>query len=293
MGTYRKIKKTIFDIIQPAKRGNLASKLFDVFIMLLVFASIASVFILTFDVSARVIKYLYYIEQVALTVFSIEYLLRIWTADMLYPQLSPWRARGKYVLSGMAIIDLVSILPFYIPMFFTIDVEVIRALLLMLLLRLFKLSRYTDAVSAIWSVFRNKIQEMLVSVVFVVMILIVASLLIYYAEHDAQPEQFSNAFSGLWWAVATLTTVGYGDIYPITPLGRVLGAIIAILGIGMVAVPTSILSAGFMETLEKHSSPQKDAESAASDPCPHKNEGADDSFEPPQYCPHCGKKLFP
>ena len=271
MGTYRKIKKTIFDIIQPAKRGNLASKLFDVFIMLLVFASIASVFILTFDVSARVIKYLYYIEQVALTVFSIEYLLRIWTADMLYPQLSPWRARGKYVLSGMAIIDLVSILPFYIPMFFTIDVEVIRALLLMLLLRLFKLSRYTDAVSAIWSVFRNKIQEMLVSVVFVVMILIVASLLIYYAEHDAQPDKFANAFSGVWWAVATLTTVGYGDIYPVTGAGRLLGGIIALTGIGLVAVPTGIISAGFVELLEKKRGDKPD--------------------EKPNYCPHCGKKL--
>lgn len=81
--------------------------------------------------------------------------------------------------------------------------------------------------------------------------MVVASLLIYYAEYDAQPQQFQNAFSGLWWAVATLTTVGYGDIYPITPLGRFMGAIIAVLGIGMVAVPTSILSAGFVEFLEK------------------------------------------
>ena len=274
---YRKIKRTIFEIIQPAKRGNLASKLFDVFIVLLVFASIASVFISTFDVSPEVIKCLHYLERVVLTVFSIEYLLRIWTADLLYPELSPWRARGKYIRSGMAIIDLVSILPFYIPLFFTLDVVLTRSLLLVLLLRLFKLSRYTDAVSAIWSVFRSKIQEILVSVVFVVMILIVASLLIYYAEHDAQPDKFTNAFSGVWWAVATLTTVGYGDIYPVTGMGRFLGGIIALTGIGLVAVPTGIISAGFVELLEQKRGGKKD--------------GSDEPKEKPNYCPHCGKKL--
>ena len=139
---------------------------------------------------------------------------------------------------------------------------------------------------------------MVASVFFVLMILILASLLIYYAEHDAQPDQFANAFSGLWWAVATLTTVGYGDIYPITPLGRFLGAVIALLGIGVVAVPTSILSAGFMEKLEKETSGQNETEKTSSetaskpaDSCSHSS--ADDTFEPPQYCPHCGKKLFP
>ena len=274
---YRKIKRTIFEIIQPAKRGNFASKLFDVFIVLLVFASIASVFISTFDVPPEVIKCLYYLERVVLTVFSIEYLLRIWTADMLYPELSPRCARGKYIRSGMAIIDLVSILPFYIPLFFTLDVALTRSLLLLLLLRLFKLSRYTDAVSAIWSVFRSKLQEILVSVVFVVMILIVASLLIYYAEHDAQPDKFTNAFSGVWWAVATLTTVGYGDIYPVTGAGRFLGGIIALTGIGLVAVPTGIISAGFVELLERNRGGKKD--------------GSDEPKEKPNYCPHCGKKL--
>ena len=271
---YRRIKKIVFEVIQPAERGNVASKIFDVFIMLLIFASIASVFIMTFDVSPEVIKFLNRFEWWVLIVFSVEYLLRIWTADMLYPELSPWRARLKYVCSGMAIIDLIAILPFYLPIFMTIKPEVIRSLRLVRLLRLFKLSRYTDAVSSIWSVFRNKIQEIVVSVVFVVMILIIASLLIYYAEHDAQPDKFANAFSGVWWAVATLTTVGYGDIYPVTAMGRFLGGIIALTGIGLVAVPTGIISAGFVELLEKKRGGKKN-----------------DQDEKPNYCPHCGKKL--
>ena len=278
MDIYRKIKKTIFEIIQPAERGNLASKLFDVFIMVLIFASIASVFIMTFDVSMRVIRFLIRFEWWVLIVFSVEYLLRIWTADMLYPELSPWRARWKYVRSGMAIIDLAAILPFYLPMVIPVNLVVLRAIRLVRLLRLFKLSRYTDAVSTIWSVFRNKIQEIVVSVVFVVIVLIIASLLIYYAEHDAQPDKFANAFSGVWWAVATLTTVGYGDIYPVTGMGRFLGGIIALTGIGLVAVPTGIISAGFVELLEKKRGGKSDGE-------------PDEPKEKPNYCPHCGKKL--
>lgn len=268
---YTRMKKAIFGIIQPAESGKIASKIFDLFIMVLIFASIASVFIMTFDISPETVRFLNRFERLVLVVFSVEYLLRIWTADMLYPELNPWRARLKYMCSGMAIIDLIAILPFYLPMVMTVNLVVLRAIRLVRLLRLFKLSRYTDAVSSIWAVFRNKFQEILVSVFFVVIVLVIASLLIYYAEHDAQPDKFANAFSGVWWAVATLTTVGYGDIYPVTTMGRFFGGIIALTGIGLVAVPTGIISAGFIELLER------------------KRGGKPD--EKPNYCPHCGKKL--
>ena len=297
MNPYKSIKRIVFEVIQPfaatSASRRIASRIFDDVIMLLIVFSIVSVFLCTFKIPDWLFRILIRIEFVSIIIFTVEYALRIWTANLLYPELNPIQARIRYITSPMAIIDLISILPFLVPVLHTYNLIGVRVFRLVRLLRVFKLNRYSDALAAIGDVLRSKSQQMVASVFFVFIILILASLLIYYAEHDAQPDQFENAFSGLWWAVATLTTVGYGDIYPITPLGRVLGAIIAILGIGMVAVPTSILSAGFMETLEKHSSPQKDAESAASDPCPHKNEGADDSFEPPQYCPHCGKKLFP
>ena len=308
MNLYQRIKRGVFEVIQPSAdatgRRRVISGIFDGTIMALIVFSVLSVFICTFKIPDWLFRILIRIEFVSIIIFTIEYALRIWTANMLYPGLSPIRARIRYVTSPMAIIDLISILPFLVPVLHTYNLIGVRVFRLVRLLRVFKLNRYSDALAAIGDVFRSKSQQMIASVFFVSMILILASLLIYYAEHDAQPDQFENAFSGLWWAVATLTTVGYGDIYPVTPLGRFLGAIIAILGIGMVAVPTSILSAGFMEMLEKETSVQNESEKASpekaspeTNPKPVDSHShavpKDDTFEPPQYCPHCGKKLFP
>ena len=305
MNLYRRIKRNVFEIIQPSadvSQARLASRIFDSVIMTLIVFSVLSVFICTFAIPDWLFRILIRVEFVSIIIFTIEYALRIWTANLLFPELNPVRARIRYITSPMAIIDLISILPFLVPVLHTYNLIGVRVFRLVRLLRIFKLNRYSDALAAIGDVFRSKSQQMIASTFFVFIILILASLLIYYAEHDAQPEQFANAFSGLWWAVATLTTVGYGDIYPITPLGRVLGAIIAILGIGVVAVPTSILSAGFMGMLEKETAEEnnkaretekQDRPAGTPDAHAHPAESADAPPETPQYCPHCGKKLFP
>ena len=267
----RKLKQRVFDVIQPAADRRLVSRIFDLFIITLIAASVASVFMLTFELSDATRQTLHSLEKISIAIFSAEYLLRIWTADLLYPELPALRARLKYLFSPLALIDLAAILPFYLPMIMPLDLVGLRAVRLARVLRLFKLNRYSEALKSIGEVFRSKGREIVISIFLVFILLVIASLMIYYAEHDAQPKAFPNAFSGLWWAVATLTTVGYGDIYPITVWGRVLGAGIAIMGIGMIAVPTGILSSGFVELLEKKVS-----------------SGGD---EPPKYCPHCGKKL--
>lgn len=276
---FKKIKAKIFDIIQPAGEGNVASRIFDLFIMTLIFLSIVSVFAATFSPPRAVRRALWYFEVFSVAIFTIEYLLRLWTADMLYPDLSPVRARIKYCKSGMAIIDLIAIVPFYLPFLIPVNLLGLRAIRLVRLLRIFKFNRYSDALMSIGDIFRQKSRELGASLFFVMILMVIASLLIYHAEHDAQPEQFQNAFSGLWWAVATLTTVGYGDIYPVTVAGRILGAVIAILGIGMVAIPTGILSSGFMEHLATRNKADEKSQ---------KNENPDDEIN---YCPHCGKKL--
>ena len=267
MSNASKAKRKIFLIIQPSD-GYWPSRVFDLGIMALIAISVMSVFAATFSLPESILDVMGKIEVASCIVFTIEYCLRVWTADLLHPECTPWRARVKYVMSGMALVDLVAILPFLVPMLLPGHFLGIRAIRLIRLLRVFKLNRYIDAMAAIGEVFSRKRRELIASGIFIIILMMFSSLLMYHAEHDAQPDKFRNAFSGLWWAVATLTTVGYGDIYPVTALGRLLGAIIAILGIGMVAIPTSILSSGFLEHFTAQGKPST-----------------------PVRCPHCGKEI--
>ncbi len=245
------IRNIVFDIIQPNDGTSLFSRIFDWMITGLILASVIIVFVTTFDLPQRVLEVALLIEGVASIVFTIEYVLRILTADFLYPQNGKIIARIKYVLSPMALVDLVAILPFWLPMFLPGTMLGLRALRLVRLLRVFKLNRYFDAIKSLGEVIIMKKRELLGSMFFVGILMLISSLLMYSAEHEAQPAVFRNAFSGLWWAVATLTTVGYGDIYPVTALGRLVGAFIAFAGLAAVAIPTGIISSGLMESMSR------------------------------------------
>ena len=239
-----KIRKKIYEIIQPDKGNSLASRVFDWIITSFVLVSVIIVFADTFELKGDVVKFLDVLEIVIAIVFTVEYFLRILTADFMFPKLGVLRSRVRYVFTPMAIVDLVAILPSWLPMFLPGAMQGFRAFRLVRLLRVFKLNRYFDAMRSIGNVVVSKKRELLCSLFFVVILMLVSSLLMYSAEHDAQPNAFQNAFSGLWWAVATLTTVGYGDIYPITVLGKILGAVIAFSGIAALAIPTGIITSG-------------------------------------------------
>ena len=245
------IRRQVFDIIQPDDGTSLLSRIFDWMITGLILASVIIVFAATFNLPKGVLRALLLIEGVASVVFTVEYALRILTADFLYPESGTIKARIKYVFSPMALVDLVAILPFWLPMLLPGTMLGLRALRLVRLLRIFKLNRYFDAIKSLGEVIVLKKRELLGSLFFVSILMLISSLLMYSAEHEAQPEVFRNAFSGLWWAVATLTTVGYGDIYPVTALGRLLGAFIAFSGLAAVAIPTGIISSGLMEALSR------------------------------------------
>jgi voltage-gated potassium channel len=227
------------------------SRLFDWLITALIMASVVIVFASTFNLPRRSLEVLSFAEGIASVVFTIEYVLRILTADFLFPKSGKFRAVIKYVFSPMAIVDLVAILPFWLPMFFPGTMLGLRALRLVRLLRIFKLNRYFDAMKSLSEVIVLKRRELLGSMFFVCILMLISSLLMYSAEHEVQPDVFRNAFSGLWWAVATLTTVGYGDIYPVTPIGRLVGAFIAFSGLAAVAIPTGIISSGLTERISK------------------------------------------
>ena len=245
------VRRLIYEILQPDDGHSMSSRFFDWLITALIMASVVIVFVSTFDLPPGVMRSLSIFEDVASIVFTIEYVLRIATADFLYPDSGAVASRLKYMTSAMAVVDLVAILPFWLPMLLPGTMLGLRAVRLVRLLRIFKLNRYFDAMKSLGDVVVSKKRELLGSMFFVFILMLIASLLMYSAEHDSQPNVFSNAFSGLWWAVATLTTVGYGDIYPVTALGRLIGAFIAFAGIAAVAIPTGIISSGLMERLER------------------------------------------
>lgn len=252
-------RKRVYEVIQPDDGDSRFSRLFDWMITALIMASVVIVFATTFDLQKDTLAILSFAEGAASVVFTVEYALRILTSDFLYPKSGKFIARIKYVFSPMAIVDLVAILPFWLPMFLPDTMLGLRALRLIRLLRIFKLNRYFDAMKTLGDVIVAKKRELIGSMFFICILMLISSLIMYSAEHEVQPNVFRNAFSGLWWAVATLTTVGYGDIYPVTPLGRLIGALIAFAGLAAVAIPTGIISSGLTERISKRS-PQKGGE---------------------------------
>ena len=239
------IKKRIFEIIQIAGGSDAPSRTFDICIMTLILLSIAVTTAQTFHIPDSVDRVLNIIDAVCMAAFTAEYALRLWTADLLYP--SGRMPYLKYIFSLSAIIDLLSFLPFYLSGFVPAGMVVFRLIRVARILRLFRINHYLDPVQAILTVLRQKASLIFASWFLVFVLMFSSSLLMYYVEHDAQPSVFENAFSGLWWAVSTLSTTGYGDIYPVTFLGKTLAIIITLLGMCIVAIPTGIITAGFME----------------------------------------------
>lgn len=261
-------KKRIFEIIQIGKETDMISRLFDFTIVLAILLNLGLALFSTFDLSNGYNETMHIIELVSVILFTIEYGVRVWTADYLYPHVSKGKARFKYMVSFTGLIDILSFFPFYLPFFFPNGTIAFRMFRIIRILRLFQINNYYDSLTIITDVLKSKRQQLFSSIFIVLILMTAASLLMYNLEHAAQPDVFNNAFSAFWWASSSLLTVGYGDIYPITTGGKLFGMIITFLGVGMVAIPTGILSAGFVEQLTV---------------IQEKDRGA--------YCPHCGKKL--
>lgn len=242
------MRKRIFEIIQIGQRGDLPSTAFDFFIVANITVNLLAMFLETFDELAKLYPLFTCAEIVTVIIFSIEYALRIWTADLLYPGLSRRRAVGKFLLSYDGIVDLLTILPF----FYLSGFIVFRMLRVVRIFHLFRINTQYDSFHIIVKVLAEKKNQILSSLFIILVLMLASGVGIYNAEHNAQPEVFANAFSGIWWSVSTLLTVGYGDIYPVTVVGRIMAIIIAFLGVGAVAIPTGIISAGFVEQYSKN-----------------------------------------
>jgi len=215
---------------------NKASKNFDIFIILLVILSMITYSIGTIDkLDSEVKNYLNLLNDIFIILFSIEYILRIYTADNKF----------KYIFSFYGLIDLISILPFYLGMVF--DGQYIKSLRLLRVFRLVKLTRYSKTLQKFSKAFYNAREEFVIFAFITIIMFYIAAVGIYQFEHEVQPEAFGSIFDSMWWAVATLTTVGYGDVYPITIGGKIFTTLILIIGLGVVGVPAGIIAAAFTE----------------------------------------------
>ena len=241
-------KKRLLEIIEVGAAEDLTSRLYDILNSLAIVVNLTVSILYTFaELRGQYGSWLTAVEGVTVAFFAVDYCLRLWTSPCLHPKLAPGKAAVKYICSFSGIVDLLSFLPYYLPVFFPSGTVAFRMFRVMRIFRLFRINAYYDSLNVITQVIASKRQQLLSSVFIIIILMLASSLCMYSLEHEAQPEVFTNAFSGIWWSMSTLLTVGYGDIYPITTLGKLFGIGIAFLGVGIVAIPTGIISAGFVD----------------------------------------------
>ncbi len=269
-------KRRVHEILEVAAPGDWASRLFDLLLMALIILNVVAVILETVEELFSHYDPLFRaFDLFSVAVFSVEYLLRVWscTADERYAA-APIRGRLRYMRTPLAVIDLVAILPFYLPLLF-VDLRFVRAIRLFRLFRLFKMARYSESMRTLGRVLTLKKEELLVSLFTLLILLVFSSSMIYHVEKEAQPEVFSSIPAAMWWGVVTLTTVGYGDVYPVTPAGKFIGALVILVGIGMFALPAGILASGFVEEVHNR----------------REEEEVVREVEVAVVCPHCGRRI--
>ena len=258
-------RERVWEIVEVARDGDAASRRFDMFILNLIGLNVLAVMLQSIPALESQFAGLFFaFELFSVAVFSVEYLARLWSCVEEPEYRRPILGRLRFALRPMVLIDLLAILPFLVS-FAAFDLRILRAFRLLRLVRLLKATRYVAAAKHFRSVMETKREELVLTTGLMTVLLIITASVMYFAENAAQPDKFGSIPESLWWAVATLTTVGYGDVYPITPLGRIAAGFIAIVGIGFLALPTAILGSGFVEAIEAD---KKD-----------------------QICPHCGGRL--
>lgn len=266
---YSRIKRRAYEIVEPTPEGDRPSHLFDTALITLIGLNLLAIALETIAPLGEQASGAFLVfEIVSVAIFTGEYLVRVWACTEDPDYAHPVKGRLRFAVQPLVLMDLIAILPFYIPLLVTADLRFVRSLRLLRVFRLVKITRYSESVEIIGTVLRSR-RNALLSTLFVTFILLfMASVLMYLAERDAQPEGFSSIPAAMWWGMVTLTTVGYGDLAPATPLGRILGAVVALFGIGLFALPAGILGSAFVDELEARRSARR-----------------------PPACPHCGKPI--
>ena len=255
--------------------GDNDSKVVDTFIITLIGINVLLVIVETEPGTVAYNSWFEVCEAFSTIIFTVEYVLRLWIAPLNPKYRHLIKGRLRYAATPMALVDFVAIAPFFLIFLESLDLRIARAIRLMRLLRILKIGRYARAIRTLSNTVSRKKEELAISTFVSSMVLVLSSSAMYFVEHGANgdPEHFRSIPATMWWAVVTLTSVGYGDMSPITPLGMMVGAIVCTLGVLLVALPTGILASGFLEEMREQ---QRGKDS--------------DVFG---YCPHCGEKLIP
>ena len=246
------MKSKIFDFINK-------NSIFIKFIYGLIILNVIALILESYsELKVLFSDFFYIFELISVIIFTIEYILRFWTSDLddSY-QGNSFKKRLKFTFSTLGLIDLIAILPFYLPFLILFDFRIIRILRLFRLLRIFKLGRYSKSLNTIMSVLKSTKSELAITGFVAFILLVLSSTIMYYFENEVQPEKFASIGHSFWWAVATLTTVGYGDVFPITAMGKIMSGIIALIGIGFIALPTGIISSAFINKIQENKKDEK------------------------------------
>lgn len=281
-----RLRRKVYDVVEKAADPEeTLSYAFDVFIMVLIILNVVCVVIETVEsIHSEYEAWFWAFELFSVVVFSAEFLLRLWSCTVHADYEHPLWGRLRFLAHPYAIVDLLAIAPFYIEVLDFGATRQFRLLRLFRFLRVLKLGRYSQSIDTFIRVLKSKKEEIVIAMLVVFVLLVFSASVIYSFENAQQPEAFSSIPASMWWAVATLTTVGYGDVYPVTTAGKFFAAIVAILGIGVFALPAGIIASGFADEIERRRS--EEAAEAAAEAVAEAVLAAG-----PSPCPHCGEDI--
>ena len=243
------VRHRAYTILTVADTGDSLNLVFDRMLLVLILLNVAAVVVASVPpLGAEYAGFFRGFEIFSVAVFTVEYVLRVWACVEDSHYRDPVAGRLRYVSTPMALFDLLAVLPFYIS-FLSVDLRMLRILRVFRLLRMAKIARYSHTLQIFGRVLLATRMQLLLTLMLMAVLLLLSASLMYAVEQQAQPEAFSSIPAAMWWAIATLTTVGYGDIYPVTPWGKFFGSLISIFGIGMFALPTGVLGAAFLEEI--------------------------------------------
>jgi voltage-gated potassium channel len=268
---YKATKAKVHSLLHPEIVGESHwDKIINIFIIVLIILNVTAVILETVaSIEESFREFFYYFDRISVFIFTIEYILRVWSSNHDPKYRHSIFGRLRYMVSPAALIDLIAILPFYVHIIVGLDLRTLRVLRLLRFFRLFRLTSYTRATRMVVDVFKSRYYDLMLAFIYASFFIVLSAIIVYFAEHNAQPDKFTSIPETIWWAVETISTIGYGDLVPVTVLGKFFTIIIMLGGIAILAFPSGIITAGFIEELNK--------------------------AKKPHYikCPHCGKEFAP